>query len=488
LHAFVLLPKIFGKSNPPPNACCTSNAAPSPWFAVCAHSAHAGFADRKGRADHVENPALKSRHVIAATIGNALEFYDFLTYAFFSIQIGHAFFPTQSAYGSLMLSLATFGAGFVTRPIGAVAIGAYADRAGRRPAMMLCFILIGGSIVAMAVIPPYASIGLAAPILAVVARMVQGFSLGGEVGANTAYLMEAATAENRGLIVGWQGSSQYLALIAGGSVGVALTAMLPPAALDSYGWRIAFLLGAATVPFGLWLRRSLPETLVQQASGTAAPSQIEQARTQWRLLLLGLAVLSALTIATYISDYTVTYAQATLHMSARVGFVAETLSFVVGIPAIQLGGWLSDRIGRRPLNIWGNLLFLVAIYPVFAWIVAERSEAVLILGMSILSIASNLNTASFVAGLVESLPASIRGSGFGTMYAMSVAAFGGTTQLVITWLIHVTGSAMAPAWYLTGATAIGQIGVLLMPESAPARIGSVAAELPDVAGVTRKRA
>jgi MFS family permease len=436
---------------------------------------------------HLDHAALKSRHVVAATIGNALEFYDFLTYAFFSIQIGHAFFPAQSAYGSLMLSLATFGAGFVTRPVGAVVIGAYADRAGRRPAMMLCFMMIGCSIVAMAVIPPYASIGLAAPILAVIARMVQGFSLGGEVGANTAYLMEAATAENRGLIVGWQGSSQYLALIAGGSVGVALTAWLPPGALDTYGWRIAFLLGAATVPVGLWLRSSLPETLALAEAGESGPSRMADTVVHWRLLLLGLAVLSALTIATYISDYTVTYAQATLHMSARVGFIAETVSFIVGIPAILLGGWLSDRIGRRPVNIWGNLLFLVAIYPVFAWIVAERSQAVLILGMSILSIASNLNTASFYAGLVESLPATLRGAGFGGMYAVSVAAFGGTTQLVITWLIHITASAMAPAWYLTGATAIGQIGVLLMPESAPARIGNMAAGVLEVAGVSSKQ-
>jgi MFS family permease len=440
------------------------------------------------RGYQLDRPALKPRHVIAATIGNALEFYDFLTYAFFSIQIGHAFFPAQSAYGSLMLSLATFGAGFVTRPIGAVVLGAYADRAGRRPAMMFCFILIGCSIVAMAVIPSYASIGLAAPILAVIARMVQGFSLGGEVGANTAYLMEAASAENRGLIVGWQGSSQYLALIAGGSVGVVLTAVLPPAALDSYGWRIAFLLGAATVPAGLWLRSNLPETLARPGAGASDPTQMAHTRAHWRLLLLGLAVLSALTIATYISDYTVTYGQATLHMSVRVGFIAETVSFIVGIPAILLGGWLSDRIGRRPVNIWGNLLFLVSIYPMFAWIVAERSEVVLIVGMSILSIVSNLNTASFYAGLVESLPPSIRGTGFGTMYAVSVAAFGGTTQLVITWLIHATGSAMAPAWYLTGATAIGQIGVLLMPESSPGRSGTMPGGLLEVAEANRRQA
>lgn len=152
-----------------------------------------------------EGKQLQRRHVVAVIVGNALEFYDFVTYAFFSIQIGHAFFPSQSAYGSLMLSLATFGAGFVTRPLGAFVIGNFADRVGRRPAMMLCFTLMGSAIVGMALIPTYATIGLAAPILAIIARMTQGFSLGGEIGSNTAYLAEAAPPQSRGLVVSWQG-------------------------------------------------------------------------------------------------------------------------------------------------------------------------------------------------------------------------------------------------------------------------------------------
>jgi MFS family permease len=431
-------------------------------------------------------PTLRRRHVAAATLGNALEFYDFLTYALFSIQIGHAFFPTQSAFGSLMLSLATFGAGFVTRPIGGLVIGAYADRVGRRPAMMLCFVMIGLSIVAMALIPTYASIGLAAPILAVLARLVQGFSLGGEVGSNSAYLMEAAAVDRRGLILSWQGASQCLAGIAGSLVGAVLTAVLSPHALDAYGWRIAFLLGAVTVPFGLWLRNNLPETLhvaeTGPVSAVVARSRLAQARSHWRPIALGLAVLAAGTVGSYIFNYTVTYAQATLHMSARSGFLANLGGNLIGIPAALLGGWLSDRHGRWPVNVWGNLLFLVMIYPTFAWIVATRSEWVLIVAMTALSAAGGLNAGSFYAGLAESLPKAIRGSGFGTVYAVSIAAFGGTTQLVVTWLIHVTGSAMAPAWYLVGATAIGQVAYMLFRESAPGRApalaGAVAAATP----------
>jgi MFS family permease len=418
-------------------------------------------------------PALTSRHVAAATIGNALEFYDFLTYAFFSIQIGRAFFPAHNPYASLMLSLATFGAGFVTRPIGALVIGAYCDRAGRKPAMMLCFLLIGCSILGMALIPSYTAIGIAAPILAVLARMLQGFSLGGEIGSNTTFLLEAAPLDKRGLIVSWQAASQLIALIAGGIVGTLLTLMLPAAMLDAYGWRIAFLFGSSAVPFGLWLRAHLPETLHMPEPSAVAPaapqSRLGQARAHWRVMALGLIVLGSGTIANYIGIYIVTYTQNTLHMSERVGFIAEASGNILAIPAVLLGGWLSDRYGRWSINSCGNLVFLLLVYPMFAWVVATREPQALILGMSVLSVASNFMQGSIYTCLAESLPKTIRGSGFGTIYSAAIAAFGGTTQLVATWLIHVTGSAMAPAWYVIGAAAIGQIALMLMPESAPVR-------------------
>ena len=420
-----------------------------------------------------DRPALKSRHIAAATIGNALEFYDFVTYAFFSIQIGHAFFPVQSAYGSLMLSLATFGAGFVTRPIGALVIGAYSDRAGRKPAMMLCFILIGCSILGMALIPTYATIGIAAPILAVLARMLQGFSLGGEIGSNTAFLLEAAPLNKRALIVAWQDASQLIALVAGGTVGAFVTLVLPVQALDAFGWRIAFLLGSVAVPFGLWLRTHLPETLhVADPSTDAFPvpqSRLDQARLHWRVMMLGLIILGSMTIANYISIYIVTYTQNTLHMSARVGFIAETSGNILAIPAVLLGGWLSDRYGRWSINSCGNLVFLLLVYPMFYWVVATRDPLALILSMTVLAVTGNFMVGSFQAGLAESLPKTIRGSGFGTVYSIAIAVFGGTTQLVATGLIHLTGSAMAPAWYVIGATIIGQFAFMLMPESAPVR-------------------
>lgn len=441
-----------------------------------------------GPAAQEDTPAPQKRHIAAATIGNALEFYDFLTYAFFSIQIGHAFFPSQSAYSSLMLSLATFGAGFVTRPLGAFVIGNYSDRVGRKPAMMLCFVLIGCAIVGLALIPTYAQIGIAAPILAIAARMIQGFSLGGEIGCNTAFLLEIAPIARRAMVVSWQGASQLLALIAGGAVGVLLTTVLPTDALNAYGWRIAFLLGAATVPFGFWLRTHLPETLhtPEIASKSAIAngprftnepkiqrSRSAEAYSHRRVLVLSLLAMGSMTIATYIFSYLVTYAQATLHLPARTGFIATTGGYAIGIAACLYGGWLSDKYGRRPVNVWGNLGFLLMIYPAFTWITSTHSAVAFIVSMTLLNGASNFALGSFLAMVVESLPKTIRGSGFGLVYSVSVATFGGTTQLVVTWLIHVTGSAMAPAWYMLGAGAIGQVALWLMAESAPVRLAAL---------------
>ncbi len=421
------------------------------------------------------------RLIAAATIGNALEFYDFVTYAFFAIQIGHAFFPSHNAYGSLMLSLATFGAGFVTRPIGGIVIGAYADRVGRKPAMMLSFTLMGAAIIAMALIPTYKAIGIAAPILAVIARMVQGFSLGGEVGPTTAYLLEAAPVKGRGLAVSWQGASQNIAATLGGLVGVALSNLMAPAALDAYGWRIAFLLGAVTLPFGLWIRRNLPETLhAPEATPTISTARtgLGVAREHMRIIVLALIVLAAGTIGTYVFNYLTTFAQNTLHMAPSIAFLASAAANMAGVVSILLGGWLSDRIGRRPLMIWPGLVWVLMILPIFFWITQARSALALIVGSSALAFVGSIGGGAFYAAFAESLPKRIRGAAFAIVYAVSIALFGGTTQLVITWLLHVTGDEMAPAWYLVGAAIIGLVARMLILESAPVK----QAELAQAAG------
>jgi MFS transporter, MHS family, citrate/tricarballylate:H+ symporter len=418
-------------------------------------------------------PALTGRAILAVTIGNMLEFYDFITYSFFAIQIGNTFFPSHSQFDSLMLSLATFGAGFVTRPIGALVIGAYSDRVGRRPAMILSFVVMGSAIIALALTPSYDAIGIAAPILVIVARLVQGFSLGGEVGPTTAYLMEAAAESRRGLAVSWQPASQQIAATAGALVGVVLSEVMTSEALDSYGWRIAFLIGAIAVPFGLWMRSSLPETLHRPESGTViartGDNSIGEIRANRRLMILGLLILSSGTIITYVTDYMTTYAQNTLHVATDLAFATTVVSNGLGIVAALYGGWLADRMGRWPVMVWPQLVALLLTYPVFLWIVDARSAWALLGGLGALSLVGTIPYSAFYVALTEGLPKNIRGGTFGTIYAVAIVAFGGTAQLIVTWLIRVTGSALAPAWYMMVATAVGLAAMIMMRETAPAK-------------------
>jgi MHS family citrate/tricarballylate:H+ symporter-like MFS transporter len=416
-------------------------------------------------------PVLTGRAILGATIGNMLEFYDFITYSFFAVQIGRTFFPSHSQFDSLMLSLATFGVGFVTRPIGAVVIGTYSDRAGRRPAMILSFAMMGSAIVALALTPSYDAIGIAAPILAIIARMVQGFSLGGEVGPTTAYLMEAAAPGGRGLAVSWQPASQQIAATSGALVGVVLSELMTNAALDSYGWRIAFLIGAITLPFGLWMRSGLPETLHLRETRNvqSASNRFDAIRANVRLMILGLLILASGTIITYVTQYMTTYAENTLHVASDLAFATTFVSNGVGIVAALFGGWAADRIGRWPVMVWPQLVALLLTYPVFLWIVDTRSALALLGGLGMLSLVSTIPYSSFYVAFTEALPKHIRGGTFATIYATAIAAFGGTAQLVVTWLIHTTGNALAPAWYMLFATAIGLIAMMLMRETSPAK-------------------
>ena len=410
--------------------------------------------------------------VLGATIGNMLEFYDFVTYSFFATQIGHAFFPTKSEFASLLLSLATFGAGFVTRPIGAIVIGSYSDRVGRRPAMTLSFAMMGIAILVLAVTPSYDSIGVAAPIVVILARLTQGFSLGGEVGPTTAYLMEAAPVERRGLVVSLQPVSQQIAATAGALVGEILSLTMTTDALDTYGWRIAFLLGAGTLPFGLWLRRRLPETLHRAETPAIAVENKETVKTlrgNTRLLGLGLVILASGTIITYVAQYMTTYAQHTLHVDAPLAFATTVVVNGVGVAAALLGGWLADRAGRWPIMVWPQIAALLLTYPVFLWVVDSRNSFALLGGLGLLALIGSIPYSAFYVALAEGLPKNIRGGAFATIYAVAIAIFGGTAQLIVAWLTEVTGNALAPAWYLLLATAAGLCAMIFMPETAPSK-------------------
>ncbi|HEY3779167.1 MAG TPA: MFS transporter [Rhizomicrobium sp.] len=421
---------------------------------------------------------LSTRNVTAAVAGNAIEFYDFITYAFFAVQIGRVFFPAHSAYASLMLSLGTFGAGFAMRPIGGIVIGRYADRVGRKPAMILCLVMMGGAILAAALTPSYAAIGLAAPALFLVARMAQGFALGGQVGSTTAFLMEAAPVRQRGFYTAWQVASQYCAGLAGGMIGFVLSLLMSAGQLEAYGWRIAFALGALALPAGLFLIRTVPETLHaadRVVQGSAARSDWALCLEHRRVIVLGLVTLASATIFTYTTNYMTTYAETVLHLGTAVAFSATVIMGASGIAGNLFGGWLSDRFGRWPVMVWPRAIFIVLVWPLYSWMTTQHSATALLCTSAVLVLLGGISFGPFAAALTESLPKTIRGSTFGTTYALSIAIFGGTTQPIVTWLIHLTGNPLAPAWYLIASGVFGVVSTALMTETAPARSGLVPA-------------
>jgi MFS transporter, MHS family, citrate/tricarballylate:H+ symporter len=407
------------------------------------------------------------RYVAAVVLGNALEFYDFLTYSFFAVYIGRAFFPSSDPTTSLLASLGAFGVGFLTRPIGGLLIGRMGDRLGRKPAMVLCFAVMGVAIVGLALTPPQSMIGTAAPVLVIFFRMLQGLALGGEVGPTTAFLMEAAPLGRRGFYTAFQSWSQGVATLASGLAGFALSNLLSERQLQDYGWRIAFLLGAAIVPFGLMVRRALPETL---HAAEAADGERISLRPYLSVAVLGLVLLANATISTYVRNYMTTYAIATLHMPAKIAFLATIVVGLTGVLFGPLGGALSDRFGRKPVMLIPGLIVLVLILPTYYVITRYRSTGALLASTAVLSSVASLSLPPIVTWLTESLPAGIRASGVAVVYAVSIAIFGGSTQYAVTWLTKVTGNPLAPAWYWTVAAVFGLAATIAARESAPHKV------------------
>jgi MHS family citrate/tricarballylate:H+ symporter-like MFS transporter len=414
------------------------------------------------------------KHVAAVTVGNALEFYDFVTYSFFSLYIGRAFFPGGSESTKLLLSLATFGVGFLTRPVGAIVIGRWADRAGRKPAMIFSFAAMGIGLVGLTLTPTYASIGLAAPVLVIFFRLLQGFALGGNVGPATAYMVEAAPPLRRGFYASMQAASQDVAVLVAGIIATSLANMLTPDQMQDWGWRVTMLAGAAIVPFGLMLRRNLPETL-HAPSDIVAPSDAHPGSSTkfgryLPLVICGLLILAATTIANYTAEYMTTYALTTLHMEARIAFGVIIVIGLCSVVADVASGLLSDRFGRRPVMIAGGVAMALSVLPAFTLIGWDRSALAFYAAIGWLALMLNLAGGPIIVVLAESLPRHLRAGAISTIYAFAIAIFGGSTQFTIKLLLDTTNNPLAPAWYWTIAATIGVLAMLFVRESAPVKL------------------
>ena len=412
-------------------------------------------------------PILSGKQIAAVAAGNALEFYDFLIFGFFAVQIGVVFFPVKDPTNNLLLALLTFGAGFLTRPLGGFLIGPLGDRIGRKPAMLLSFGLMGLSAVGLALTPSYASIGVAAPVLLVLFRLLQGFAIGGEVGPSTAFLMEAAPAHKRGLYISLQSATQQGGTFIAGIVGLVLASHMSPEHLTAWGWRIAMLLGAAVVPLALAIRRNLPETL-SQAERAVRP---RLTGAQIGLALLTLMVLASATITSYVLISINIFATHTLGLSTAQAFGAAAIGGACGVILGPIGGWLSDRLGRKPMIIVPFTLLCLVGVPCFMAMAQMRTAGALYAAVALMASLLPLGLPSIMCLVAEGLPAQKRSGAIGIIYAVAVTLFGGTAALVATWLTKVTGSPLAPAGYMCAALALGVGCVLVLRETAPIKTG-----------------
>jgi MFS family permease len=399
--------------------------------------------------------------VIRVSSGNFLEMYDFMVFGYYAAAIGKAFFPSGNSFVSLMLSLMTFGAGFLMRPLGAIVLGAYTDRHGRRAGLLLTLSLMSVGIVSIALTPGYARIGLIAPLLVLCGRLLQGFSAGMELGGVSVYLSEIATPGHKGFYVSWQSGSQQIAVMFAALVGVLLSNGLSPEQMLSWGWRVPLLIGCAIIPFLFWLRRSLQETdeFIARKSRPSISQILGSLKVNWRIVLIGTMMVTTTTVSFYmITAYTPTFGSSVLHLAPIDSLVVTLCVGASNLFWLPIMGSLSDRVGRRPLLFSCTILMLVSAYPAMLWLVHEASFSRLLAVELWLSFIYGSYNGAMVVYLTEIMPIEVRTSGFALAYSLATALFGGFTPAISTYLIHATHNPAVPGLWLSAAALLGLIG------------------------------
>ena len=406
-----------------------------------------------------------ARTIFNVTSGNFLEMYDFMVFGYYATAIAKTFFPGDDPFASLMLTLMTFGAGFLMRPLGAIVLGSYIDRHGRRKGLLLTLCLMALGTLTIAVVPGYSTLGMAAPVLILLGRLLQGFSAGVELGGVSVYLSEIAPRGKKGFYVSWQSGSQQIAVIFAALLGLMLNHLLTKDAVTDWGWRIPFVIGCLIVPFLFWIRRMLEETeaFSQRKHHPTMGQVVRSVGRNWALVLAGMLMVVTTTVMFYmITAFTPTFGKTVLMMSDKQSFFVTLCIGVSNLFWLPVMGSLSDRYGRRPLLLIFTVLMIITAWPVLHWLVGSPSFAHLLEAELWLSFLYGSYNGAMVVYLAEVMPAEVRATGFSLAYSLATALFGGFTPAVCSYLIHVTGDKAMPGVWLTFAAVCGLIGTLII--------------------------
>jgi len=408
-----------------------------------------------------------ARAILAGSIGNALEWFDYGLYGYFSAVISTLFFPSKDALTSLMLTFIIFGVGFIMRPIGGMIFGHYADKAGRSKALSATVVLMGISTFAIGCLPTYSQIGVAAPVLLALCRLIQGVSTGGEWGSCMSFLAEYGRADNRGFIVSWSQFSIAVGLLMGSGLGTIITAVLSEESLYAWGWRIPFWTGLLIAIFGMYVRRKVEETPkykeVELSKNVVNMPLVELFRKYRYETLVNIGVVIGWTISYWIiMAYMPTYISKVLQYPLWVGMSFNSVLLIIFMIAIPFAGMLADRIGRRPVMLIATAGFILFSYPLFYLMSTVKTAGVLFFVMLVLALLQALLCGGATVYIPEIFPTHVRCSAIGIGYNFAVAAFGGTAPFVATWLISATGNQLAPIFYLIAGSVLTFLVVLFM--------------------------
>lgn len=396
--------------------------------------------------------------ILRVTSGNFLEQFDFFLFGFYATYIAHTFFPASSEFASLMMTFAVFGAGFLMRPIGAIVLGAYTDKVGRRKGLIVTLSIMATGTFLIVLIPSYQTIGLWAPLLVLIGRLLQGFSAGAELGGVSVYLAEIATPGRKGFYTSWQSGSQQVAIMVAAAMGFALNAVLEQSAISDWGWRIPFLFGCLIVPFIFVLRRKLEETqeFTARRHHLAMRQVFATLLANWQVVIAGMMMVAMTTTAFYlITVYAPTFGKKVLMLSASDSLLVTLLVAISNFFWLPVGGALSDRFGRRPVLIAMTLLALATAWPALTMLANAPSFLMMLSVLLWLSFIYGMYNGAMIPALTEIMPAEVRVAGFSLAYSLATAVFGGFTPVISTALIEYTGDKASPGYWMSFAAVCG---------------------------------